>query len=84
MPWYWTVGNVWQYTSSEFIDEHGRAVLLRGGSHYLPAASFVSCRDSSGHTLASPSVVRETSCGPHSIMMLSKVPICVRMTRSYR
>jgi formylglycine-generating enzyme required for sulfatase activity len=29
------VGNVWQYTSSEFIDEHGRAVLLRGGSHYL-------------------------------------------------
>jgi formylglycine-generating enzyme required for sulfatase activity len=32
------VGNVWQYTS-EFIDEHGRAVLLRGGSHYLPCCN---------------------------------------------
>jgi hypothetical protein len=29
------VGNVWQFTD-EFIDEHGRAVVLRGGSHYLP------------------------------------------------
>ena len=29
------VGNVWQYTD-EFEDEHTRAVLLRGGSHYWP------------------------------------------------
>ena len=29
------VGNCWQFTD-EFIDEHGRAVVLRGGSHYLP------------------------------------------------
>ena len=29
------VGNVWQYTN-EFIDAHGRAVVLRGGSSYLP------------------------------------------------
>jgi hypothetical protein len=43
MPWYWTVGNVWQYTSSEFIDEHGRAVLLRGGSHYLTYQLRHSC-----------------------------------------
>ena len=28
------VGNVWQYTSDEFEDEHTRFVLLRGGSHY--------------------------------------------------
>ena len=30
------VGNVWQYTD-EFIDDHTRAVLVRGGSHYYPS-----------------------------------------------
>ena len=29
------VGNVWQFTS-EFGDEHNRAVILRGGSNYYP------------------------------------------------
>jgi len=33
------VGNVWQYTSSEFADEHTRFVLLRGGSRYQPQAA---------------------------------------------
>jgi len=32
------VGNVWQYTD-EFQDDHTRAVLLRGGSNYLPSGS---------------------------------------------
>lgn len=32
------VGNVWQYTS-EFNDDHTRAVVLRGGSNYRPAGS---------------------------------------------
>jgi len=32
------VGNVWQYTS-EFQDEHTRAVILRGGSNYRPSGS---------------------------------------------
>lgn len=30
------VGNVWQYTASEFYDAHTRAVLLRGSSYYRP------------------------------------------------
>ena len=29
------VGNVWQFTD-EFQDQHTRAVLTRGGSHYYP------------------------------------------------
>ena len=29
------VGNVWQYTT-EFRDQHTRAVILRGGSNYYP------------------------------------------------
>ena len=33
------VGNVWQYTDSEYADEHTRFVLLRGGSLYQPAAA---------------------------------------------
>ena len=33
------VGNVWQYTSDEYQDEHSRYVLLRGGSRYQPKAS---------------------------------------------
>ena len=32
------VGNVWQYTD-EFQDAHTRAVMLRGGSNYLPSGS---------------------------------------------
>lgn len=32
------VGNVWQWTD-EYIDEHTRAAVLRGGSSYLPQTS---------------------------------------------
>jgi formylglycine-generating enzyme required for sulfatase activity len=33
------VGNVWQWTD-EFADEHTRAAILRGGSHYQPQGSL--------------------------------------------
>jgi hypothetical protein len=54
----WLVGavQVWQFTS-EFIDAHGRAVLLRGGSHYLP------CCDPSSDTCPSGAACRSTRWG---------------------
>jgi iron(II)-dependent oxidoreductase len=33
------VGNVWQWTD-EYVDEHTRAVILRGGSYYQPQNSM--------------------------------------------
>jgi iron(II)-dependent oxidoreductase len=33
------VGNVWQWTD-EYIDDHTRAAVLRGGSHYQPAGAI--------------------------------------------
>jgi gamma-glutamyl hercynylcysteine S-oxide synthase len=33
------VGNVWQWTD-EYVDDHTRAAILRGGSHYRPAGSI--------------------------------------------
>ncbi len=33
------VGNVWQWTD-EYVDEHSRAAILRGGSHYQPAGAI--------------------------------------------
>jgi formylglycine-generating enzyme required for sulfatase activity len=33
------VGNVWQWTD-EYVDEHTRAAILRGGSHYQPQGSI--------------------------------------------
>jgi len=33
------VGNVWQWTD-EFVDEHTRAGILKGGSHYQPQGSL--------------------------------------------
>jgi formylglycine-generating enzyme required for sulfatase activity len=32
------VGNVWQWTD-EYLDNHTRAAILRGGSHYRPQGS---------------------------------------------
>ncbi|HEU5457239.1 MAG TPA: SUMF1/EgtB/PvdO family nonheme iron enzyme [Terracidiphilus sp.] len=33
------VGNVWQWTD-EYVDDHTRAAILRGGSHYQPLGSI--------------------------------------------
>jgi formylglycine-generating enzyme required for sulfatase activity len=33
------VGNVWQWTD-EYVDEHTRAAIVRGGSHYRPIGSI--------------------------------------------
>lgn len=33
------VGNVWQWTD-EYVDEHTRAAIVRGGSHYYPLGSM--------------------------------------------
>jgi len=33
------VGNVWQWTD-EYVDDHTRAAILRGGSHYHPLGSI--------------------------------------------
>jgi iron(II)-dependent oxidoreductase len=33
------VGNVWQWTD-EFVDDHTRAAILRGGSYYQPQGSI--------------------------------------------
>ena len=30
------VGNVWQWTSSEFVDAHTRSIIVRGSSSYVP------------------------------------------------
>jgi formylglycine-generating enzyme required for sulfatase activity len=32
------VGNVWQWTD-EFLDDHTRAAIVRGGSYYQPQGS---------------------------------------------
>ena len=33
------VGNVWQWTD-EYVDDHTRAAILRGGNHYQPGGSI--------------------------------------------
>jgi len=33
------VGDVWQWTD-EYLDDHTRAGILRGGSHYQPQGSY--------------------------------------------
>lgn len=33
------VGNVWQWTD-EYVDDHTRAAILRGGNHYKPDGSI--------------------------------------------
>ena len=33
------VGNVWQWTD-EYVDDHTRAAIVRGGSHYKPTGSI--------------------------------------------
>jgi len=61
-------GNVWQWTD-EFVDEHTRAAIVRGGSHYEPQGSrwyFPQTRLLSEHgkyLLMSPGVDRSGTIG---------------------
>jgi iron(II)-dependent oxidoreductase len=62
------VGNVWQWTD-EYIDEHTRAAILRGGSHYQPQGSvwyFPQAHKNSEHgklLLMAPSYDRSGAVG---------------------
>jgi formylglycine-generating enzyme required for sulfatase activity len=62
------VGNVWQWTD-EFRDEHARAAILKGGSHYRPSGSkwyFPQARQSDQHgkyLLMAPCLDRSATIG---------------------
>ena len=62
------VGNVWQWTD-EYVDQHTRAAILRGGSHYQPQGSvwyFPQAYKNSEHgklLLMSPSYDRSAAIG---------------------
>ena len=62
------VGNVWQWTD-EYIDDHTRAAVLRGGSHYQPQGSrwyFPQAYKLSQHgkyLLMAPSIDRSETIG---------------------
>jgi formylglycine-generating enzyme required for sulfatase activity len=62
------VGNVWQWTD-EYVDEHTRAAVLRGGSHYQPQGSvwyFPQAHQNDEHgklLLMSPSYDRSGAVG---------------------
>ena len=34
------VGNVWQWTATEFVDAHTRSVIVRGSSSYVPLTKY--------------------------------------------
>lgn len=62
------VGNVWQWTD-EFVDEHTRAAIVRGGSYYRPGGSkwyFPQAYQSDQHgkfLLMAPSIDRSGAIG---------------------
>ncbi|MGH9682999.1 MAG: formylglycine-generating enzyme family protein [Candidatus Acidiferrales bacterium] len=62
------IGNVWQWTD-EYVDEHTRAAVLRGGSHYQPQGSrwyFPQAYKLSEHSkylLMAPSIDRSGAIG---------------------
>ena len=62
------VGNVWQWTD-EYVDDHTRAAILRGGSHYQPQGSrwyFPQAYELSQHgkyLLMAPSLDRSATVG---------------------
>lgn len=62
------VGNVWQWTD-EYVDDHTRAAILRGGSHYQPQGSrwyFPQAYKLSEHgkyLLMAPSIDRSATIG---------------------
>jgi iron(II)-dependent oxidoreductase len=61
-------GNVWQWTD-EYVDEHTRFAILRGGSHYQPQGSrwyFPQAYELSNHgkyLLMAPSLDRSATIG---------------------
>jgi formylglycine-generating enzyme required for sulfatase activity len=67
------VGNVWQWTD-EYVDEHTRAAVLRGGSHYQPQGSrwyFPQAYQLSQHgkyLLMAPSIDRSGTLGFRCVM----------------
>jgi formylglycine-generating enzyme required for sulfatase activity len=67
------VGNVWQWTD-EWTDQHTRAAILRGGSHYQPGGSqwyFPQAYKLSQHgkyLLMAPSLDRSASIGFRCVM----------------
>jgi formylglycine-generating enzyme required for sulfatase activity len=67
------VGNVWQWTD-EYVDEHTRAAVLRGGSHYQPQGSrwyFPQAYKLSQHgkyLLMAPSIDRSGTIGFRCVM----------------
>ena len=62
------VGNVWQWTD-EYVDEHTRSAILRGGSYYRPQGSkwyFPQAYQSEQHgklLLMAPSIDRGGTVG---------------------
>jgi iron(II)-dependent oxidoreductase len=71
------VGNVWQWTD-EWTDEHTRAAILRGGSHYQPSGSrwyFPQAYKLSQHgkyLLMAPSIDRSASIGFRCVIDLTE------------
>ena len=67
------VGNIWQWTD-EYRDEHTRAAILRGGSHYRPSASkwyFPQARQLNQHgkyLLMAPCLDRSATIGFRCVM----------------
>jgi formylglycine-generating enzyme required for sulfatase activity len=67
------IGNVWQWTD-EWTDQHTRAAILRGGSHYQPTGSqwyFPQAYKLSQHgkyLLMAPSLDRSASIGFRCVM----------------
>jgi formylglycine-generating enzyme required for sulfatase activity len=62
------VGNVWQWTD-EYVDEHTRAALLRGGSYYQPRGSLwyfpqaYKLTEHGKYLLMAPSIDRSATIG---------------------
>ena len=66
-------GNIWQWTD-EYVDEHTRYAILRGGSHYQPQGSrwyFPQAYELSQHgkyLLMAPSLDRSATVGFRCVM----------------
>jgi gamma-glutamyl hercynylcysteine S-oxide synthase len=75
------IGNVWQWTD-EYIDEHTRAAIVRGGSHYQPQGShwyFPQAYKLSEHNkylLMAPSLDRSGAIGFRCVKDISDSSAC--------